>query len=488
MNKDKAALKHWVDQLGQVELPSLSTVMKEINTVTQASDSSASQLSEIILQDAGLTRKVLKVANSAYHNATGNEITTISRAVVQLGFKGIKAISLSVLMIDSLMKKDADSRERMLQWLARGFHAAVQAESLIGRKGRDGDREDVFIAALLQHMGEMAFWCSGAKGVAELDRLMGASDRPNPEAERQLLGVTLADITRGLAAKWQIDIDFSQPELDDATRDRRRQAVRLGDTLSMAAEQGWESDTFNKVLVEAALFSGLSLEQMRAEVERNAERAATIAVDYGANKVCSYIPNPGEPVAEAPAVPTGLQADAKLQLDVLREMGAMVAQNVDANTLFQMVVEGIHRGIGLERVALCLADPGLTRISAKYVLGNDTDDWREHFSFPVGQQASSVFSLCLQQREVLWLRKSNRSQYYTLYDDEIKQLLAVDNALMAAIFTSKRSIGLIVADRGFDGNEISQEQQESFSHFIQQTNMSLEMLAAQRARAGRQPR
>ncbi len=89
-----------------------------------------SHLAEIILKDAALTQKVLRIANSAYNNpSSDNEITTISRAVVQLGFRGIKAISLSVMLIDTLLKKD--SQQRMMQWLARGFHSAVQAQNLI---------------------------------------------------------------------------------------------------------------------------------------------------------------------------------------------------------------------------------------------------------------------------------------------------------------------------------------------------------------------
>ena len=475
----QASLDQWVNRLSNVELPVLSGVMKEINAVTQASDSSAQQLSEIILKDAALTSKVLKIANSAYHNAAGSEITTISRAVVQLGFKGIKAICLSVMMIDSLMKKDAHARERMLRWLARGFHTAVQAENLIARKGNSEDKEEVFVTSLLLHMGDMAFWCSRGKDVEALDRALPEDAASDEDREREVLGVTMREITRELAHQWHVApgiLEVLEPGIHPSDNTR---AVLLGEEISLAAEKGWESDEFNDVLVKASLFSGMGLEDLRTRIKQGADRAAAVAVNYGAAKICSYLPSSTEEQPR-PVKPV-LRADAQLQLDVLREMGTMVAQNVDINTLFQMVVEGIHRGVGLERVALCLADPKITRISAKYVLGDDTDSWREKLAYPVKSEQDNIFSLALHSRKILWLRKSTRAQHFHLLDKDIKALINTDNAMMAAVYAGKRSIGMIIADRGTEGAEISQEQHDSFSHFIQQTNMSLAMLAAQRA-------
>ncbi|HSB96604.1 MAG TPA: HDOD domain-containing protein, partial [Spongiibacteraceae bacterium] len=122
-NVQTTGIDAWVTRLSRAELPVLSEVMREVNRLTSGSDTSVNQLSVVILRDAALTAKVLRLANSAYFNPHGDQdVTTISRAVVKLGFQGIKAISLSVMLIDSLLKKGA--KQRMLEWLARGFHAA----------------------------------------------------------------------------------------------------------------------------------------------------------------------------------------------------------------------------------------------------------------------------------------------------------------------------------------------------------------------------
>lgn len=474
-------LQDWVKRLSSVELPVLSGVMKEINAVTVADESSANHLAEIILKDASLTSKVLRIANSAYHKpGSNNEITTISRAVVQLGFKGIKAICLSVMMIDSLLQKH--TKERMLEWMARGFHTAVQSEGFITNKGgNDDDREEVFITALLLHMGDMAFWSAkGAPQSDQLDKLLNRDDfdGDSDALEREILGATLKEISMGLAKEWNMGDEVIMALEPGHKPNDKTKSVLLGEKVSLAAEQGWDSEAFNEVLIEASMFTGKGLEDIRQQVMDGADKAAAVAVNYGANKICPYIPSTTESFADRK--PKVLKADPQLQLDVLREIGAMVQQNVDVNTLFQMVVEGIHRGIGLERVVLCLVDPKVTMMQPKYLLGEGTEQLREKLVFPVKSDQDNIFAHCIHSRKTLRLTKEEMASYRHLFDSNIEKLINTDQSIMAAVYTPKRSIGLLFADRADSGISIDNEQFESFSHFIQQTNMSLAMLANQR--------
>ncbi len=211
-------------------------------------------------------------------------------------------------------------------------------------------------------------------------------------------------------------------------------------------------------------------------IEAGAEKAASVAVTYGANKVCHLIPSTTAPAkAQEPKV---IKADPQLQLDILREMGAMVEQGVDINTLFQMVLEGIHRGVGLDRVALCLIDPRVTQMTAKYVLGEDTEVWRANLQFPVKSEQDNLFAYCLHARRTVWMRQNAGSPVQHLIDKKTRHLVDADNLLIASVYANTRPIGLIVADRGWQGPAITQEQYESFEYFAQQTCNSLTLLAS----------
>ncbi|MEH6557002.1 MAG: HDOD domain-containing protein [Oceanicoccus sp.] len=471
------ATQQWTRQLSQVQLPVLSEVMQELNSVTNNKDTSATELAEIILKDSGLTTKVLRVANSVYHNpGSSNQINTISRAVVQLGFQGIKAISLSVMLVDSLLQKSA--KERMLQWMARGFHAAVQAENLFKQIGGSGGDEEVFITSLLLHIGDMAFWTCKSETAEKLDNALAMNSCGDDQVEREILGCSMKDITIALAEQWQLGPRLQQALATEGDQGSATEAVLLGEAISFASEKGWDSEEFKAVLVKASLYTGLGLDDVTAMIERGADQAAGIAVTYRANKICHYIPNTSESPSQPEVVV--LKANPQLQLDILREMGSLVAQQVDVNTLFQMIVEGVHRGIGLDRVCLCLIDPKVTTMQVKYLLGDDTDVWREEMQFPIKSDQDNLFAHCLHSRINIWLHSDSGNQLNHLIDKKIERLLDTKNCMVSSIYAGSRPVGILLADRGRKNVQpIALEQHESFEHFSQQANMSLSLLVEQ---------
>lgn len=478
--------QYWIGQLSKVQLPVLSGVMKELNAVAQSDASSADQLSEIILRDAALTAKVLRVANSVYHNPSAdNPISTISRAVVQLGFQGIKAISLSVMLVDSLLKKRA--KTRMLEWMARGFHSAVQAESLMRKKGSSEESEQVFITALLLHIGDMALWASQDQRIKQLDQELNAHCATDTELERELLGSSIKDISIALANEWKLGDQLLEALCPGAEPSLATQAVLLGEQISLAAEQGWDSPQCREVLAKASLFSGFGIEETQKMLEAGAQHAATVAESYGAGAIREYLPTGERKAAEVPGEVAAEEVvgDPQLQLDVLREMGTLAEQNIDVNTLFQMVVEGVHRGVGLERVALCLVDPRGQAMAAKYVLGQTVDLWKEDLAFPVKSEQDNVFAHCLHSRQCLWFRPGQEHSLEHLINKKTARLVDVHNCLIASVYAGNRPVGIIVADRGVDGSPITLEQFESFEHFAQQTSVSLALLASKRVKRNR---
>lgn len=470
-------LAYWVKQLSNVQLPVLSDTIRELNAVTQADNSGASQLSEVILKDSALTTKVLRVANSVYyHHNSDKPINTISRAVVQLGFRAIKAISLSVMMVDSLLEQDA--KERMVEWMARAFHTGVQAKKLIRCVAGEQQAEEVFITALLLHLGELAFWAYNNDIVNKLDRLLEPHSTGDSEVERVVLGTTFKVITRILAKAWHLE-EYLGEALDPGDHPSTvTAAVLLGEEVCMALEHGWNSQEFGEVVVKVSRFTGKNIDDARELIEQGAEEAAKVAVSYGANRICHFIPSILG--AEKETEPAVLKPDLQLQLDILREMGAMVEETVDTTTLFQAVLEGVHRGVGLERVALCLVDRKTSVLTAKYVLGEGTEGWCADMQFPIDGDVDNLFSYCLLKRRNVWLQpdQSNTLQY--LVKKKTERLVTSVNLLMAPVYAGDRAIGVLVADRGHKQTPIAQGQKESFDYFAQQLSMSLAMLAVKR--------
>ena len=249
-------LEEWVDQLTKRDMPVLASVVQELNRLTGEEDTEVNQLAEVILRDGNLTTQVLKIANSVRYNPSSYPINTVSRAIVAIGFRGVRAICISVIMIESLLGKSP--KNPLLEQMAQSFHAGVQARDLISEI--DGEAgEEVFIAALLYHIGKMAFWSGAGSERDKLEVLMTNTDEAEQEKmEKELLGCTFKSLTRALASHWSLGETLEHALVPSESPPPKIAAVCLGEEISRAALKGWESDEFKEIVSKAAQFTGKS--------------------------------------------------------------------------------------------------------------------------------------------------------------------------------------------------------------------------------------
>ena len=95
----------------RADFPTMSKRMVELNrALTEANNRSVSELANTILKDYALTTKLLKLVNSSFYGQYGGQISTVSRAVVILGFKQVQAIAQSLTLFDQLDDKPHTQR------------------------------------------------------------------------------------------------------------------------------------------------------------------------------------------------------------------------------------------------------------------------------------------------------------------------------------------------------------------------------------------
>jgi len=193
-------LDSWIRKLTKQNMPVVGQVITELNAITGCEDADVNQLAEVILRDPNLTSHVLRIANSVQYNYSKFPINTVSRAIVLIGLKGMRAVCISLLLIDSLLGKGP--KERLLSIMAQGVHAATQARSLI-QQYDDEAAEEVFIAALLFNLGEMAF-LAHEKITDDNSALLDSNAKVRKDAMEKVLGTSFKAITRGLARQWSL--------------------------------------------------------------------------------------------------------------------------------------------------------------------------------------------------------------------------------------------------------------------------------------------
>ena len=466
-------LKDWTSKLRSQNMPVIGDVITEINKLSVNADADANKVAEVILRDPNLTAHVLRVANSVHYNYSNTPISTVSRAIVHIGLKGMRAICISVLVVDSLMK--GKPKERLLQLIAQGFHAATQSRILLNSQKVE-DEEEVFIAGLLFNLGEMAFWSSENADHSN-EQLMSSNPKERKEAMEKVLGTSFKSITKELSKHWKLGETLEQALFPPKKPNKRIQAVVLGERISRAALYGWDSPQLKKVLQEVADYTGLTLEESLNQLKVGGDQAAAVALDYGVSEACPLIPNSLKEIVLAPAQPKEkiLKGDPALQLNILRDLMRATTDHVDVNTIFHMVLEGIHRGVGLERV--CIAFIQGRRLVLKYHLGEGTDHWKSGFNFDVGPYADNIFCEAIEKGGSHWFDEKTIKSHAHLFPDDLSTIIGRFPCFIHLLEIDTRKAALFYADRWNFGGKATDEQFESFKHFCNQAQMSLNSLS-----------
>ena len=186
-----------------IQLPTLPAVAQEVVEMVENPRTSASSLGRVIESDQALTGKVLKIANSAFYGFP-KQIATVDFAIIVLGFDALKEIVISISLVSALQKKGDATFD------ARGFWDHSIYSGVIARRlARDlGYRVsgEVFVGGLLHDMGISALYQYFRNEYDEIEELVENSRLPFIEAERQILGVTHAEIGGWLAERWNFPV------------------------------------------------------------------------------------------------------------------------------------------------------------------------------------------------------------------------------------------------------------------------------------------
>jgi HD-like signal output (HDOD) protein len=467
----RLGLQGWVERIRDLDMPAFGNTVDSVRNITADENASISMLSRVILQDAALTTKVLKLSNSVIFNPGRHPVSTISRAVTVLGFDVLGQVVLSICLIDAFL--EGGLRGRVVAEMARCFHAAVQARAAAAACGVV-QVEEVFIAALLGRVGEMAFWCFGGETADQLNEILEDQPDERPEnLQMDLLGFRLRSLTASLAREWRLGpmvIASVEPAAHPGAIEK---AITLGHRLATAAEHGWESPVAKKALAAYAEMLQRPIDEVKELVLDNAAEAMRVAAQFGATDAAMLIPVPGadvsEDVARAAADP---EPDPMLQLRILRDLAMMLNGKPSLNEVLNLVLEGIYRGLGMHRAVFALLTADRTTLQGKAALGHDAESLLKRFVFKLDGTRGELINEIFTRKLPFWLREPMPAGVSTL---RLEKATGAQEAFIAPITTHGRAIGVFYADR--NTNPPDEETWQGFLHFVQQASLSFEHVA-----------
>ncbi len=194
-------LGNWVKFISSQSLPVFNSTVQKVIKITTDEKSSCKNLADMIMRDASLTSRVIQVANATYYNRGNTKSNSIRRTVLLLGFKKIAEICFTLAILDSVT--DKKTQKLIYKIISKSFQAATHAYAL-AELCHLKNSDKIYIATLLKHIGEIAFWSLTGKESLILYDLLSCEYKDTEQVQEKILGTTFKRISLGLANEWDL--------------------------------------------------------------------------------------------------------------------------------------------------------------------------------------------------------------------------------------------------------------------------------------------
>ncbi len=190
---DKAEIKK---KLNDIEsLPTLPPIVSKLNEMVADEDITAVKLGKVIEKDQVLTSKLLKMVNSSFFGFP-QRISTVSNAIVLLGFNVIKTLIVTSSIFEVMQASDVGLFEHSL--------GCATACGIIARIREIKNPEEVSTAGLIHDLGKIVIRSELPEeyvAIVEKAREKGLYMR---EVEKERLGIGHGEIGGMLARQWNL--------------------------------------------------------------------------------------------------------------------------------------------------------------------------------------------------------------------------------------------------------------------------------------------
>lgn len=482
------------------DFPALSEAISTINRLAASDQESVSALSNTILRDVALTNKLMRLVNSAYFaQAGGGSVSTVSRAVMILGFGTVRTIATSLVLMEHLQNRGQAAQLR--EEFVRAIMGGILARDL-ARRGLVKDHEEAFVCAMFHNLGRMLACYYFPDETAEIAKRLAQPGSGEPAASTRVLGLSYEDLGIGVARSWGFpeimvssmrrlpDGPVRKPAgqnerlrivagLSDQLRgvfehvpaDRRRSELarisqRFGDGIPLDAAQ-LEHAIAHAVdeVVDFAAAIRLNLAQSGLGRQIGAWSGATAAPDDAADAIPGDLTRTvtlprgeteGSLAAAAPSSGPSLE-DAQAILNAgIQDITRTLIEDYALADILRIIIETMYRGIGFEHVLLCIKDVRGNTMAAKFGFGPDIEAVLRAFRFPLGGKRD-IFDIALARGADILISDVRDAKIAGHIPDWYRRGIAAETFMLFPLVIKNAAVGLIYADKARAGELVVPE-------------------------------
>ncbi|MCP5268893.1 MAG: protein kinase [Zoogloeaceae bacterium] len=409
------------------DFPALSESVGAINKITASDRESVSKLSGSILKDFALTNKILKLVNSAfYRQAGGGNISTVSRAVMVLGFDSVRNIAITVLLFEHLQNKG--NANHLKDEFLRANLAGILAKE-VGIKTAQRDVEQVFICSMFHNLGRMLTQYYFPEEGVEIRTMVEQRGITEEQASLNVLGISFEEMGIGIARHWGFPplivntmrklpsgkvrkatapeeklrvlsafsnelctvVANSTPE--QRQKELKKLSQRFSDSVQISDQD--LQKTLEKSFEEVAQFASvihLNLKQTPFGRQMRAwgSKAVQLLDDKNDASAGGDAPDTlsGAALIESPMASDGEESAGGQSVEAILTAGIQdisnsLVEDFSLNDMLRIILETMFRAKGFKRVILCIKDARANTMQGRFGFGPDASEIAKKFRFPL---------------------------------------------------------------------------------------------------------
>ncbi len=194
-----ASGSEFVKRLDSVDFPAAPEVVVRLSRLLSEEWVTGEQLAEVMALDAGITARVLRLANSVYFRGSG--VKSVEEAVLRVGVDGVRDVVFALSLLRSF---------KPLHFDYHGFwrHGLAVAQTVLVLQRRamalNAPIPEAYAAGLLHDIGMLVMDRTLGEGYGSIIAQAREQDRPLFEVEREVLGTDHAEVGGRLLEVWRM--------------------------------------------------------------------------------------------------------------------------------------------------------------------------------------------------------------------------------------------------------------------------------------------
>src|SRR5574343_654704 len=473
------------------DFPALSESVTSINRIANSETESIDKLSNTILKDFALTNKLLRLVNSAYFRpAGGGTISTVSRAVIVLGFEAVRNIAITVLLFEHLQNKG--NANQLKEDFLRANLAGVLAKD-IGATAQMRDLEQSFICSLFHSLGRLLSQYYFPEESDEIRRVVAQKQCTEDLAARQVLGLSFEDLGVAIARQWGFPALIVSTmrrlpagpvkkamQQEDRLRVLSGFANELCDVIAQAAPEARDREV-KKTMARFAEAISLDQKEIHQTVQRAVEEVADFArvihltlqqttfgkqmrmfVRSGAAESTAaggerstdlanvtVLEEGGLPDIDDDEAQPAVDAQAVLTAGI-QDISNTLVEGFKLNDILRIILETMYRAMGFKRVVLCIRDAKAGVMQGRFGFGPDANEVARQFRFPLSF-TPDIFHAATSKGVAILISDINDIKIADRIPDWYRKAVPAHSFVLFPLNIKGNPIALIYADRDEPG-------------------------------------